>query len=135
MAKFYKTKKIKDFRIQDYIAADDILFEHKYKELYENQGTKFEIKKDYEISKIKVLENLDILTPQYLNRSLNEYIHESILEFLFETELTQTLKKYIKNNKEKHRYNDELYTIISPHVFKKPFENFNPETEILICKL
>ena len=90
MVKFYKTRKIKDFTIQDYIAADDILFEHKYKDLYTNQGTKFEIQKDYEMSKIKVLENLNILTPQYLNRSLNQYIHESILEFLFETELTQT---------------------------------------------
>lgn len=135
MPNFYKTKKIKDFTIQDYITADDILFEHKYKELYANQGTKFEIKKDYENSKIKVLEHLDILTPQYLNRSLNNYIHESILEFLFKTELTQTLKKYIKSNKEKHRHNDEIYIIISPYILQKRVENFNPETEILICKL
>lgn len=135
MVKFYKTRKIKDFTIQDYIAADDILFEHKYKDLYTNQGTKFKIQKDYEMSKIKVLENLNILTPQYLNRSLNQYIHESILEFLFETELTQTLKKYIKSNKEKHRHNDEIYTIISPYIFQNKVENFNSETEILICKL
>ena len=135
MAKFYKTKKIKDFTIQDYIPADDILFEYKYKELYANQGTKFEIQKDYEKSKIKVLENLNILIPQYLNRSLNEYIHESILEFLFEEELTQTLKTYIKNNKEKHRYNDEIYSIINPYIFQKRIKNFNPKTEILICKI
>ena len=135
MPNFYKTKKIKDFTIQDYIAADDILFEHKYKELYENQGTKFKIQKDYEISKIKVLENLNILTPQYLNRSLNNYIHESILEFLFEGELTKTLKKYIKSNEEKHRHNNEIYIIISPYILQKRVENFNPETEILICKL
>lgn len=134
MVKFYKTRKIKDFTIQDYISADDILFEHKYKELYEDQGTKFEIQKEYENSKIKVLKNLDILNSQYLNRSLNNYIHESILEFLFEKDLTQTLKKYIKNGKEIHKHNGEFYTIISPHIFQKTIKNFNPETEILICK-
>ena len=104
----YKTKLIPNFSIKEYILADELLFKNKYEKLSEEQGREFKTYHIDDKTKDKLEKNIEILKKEYKNRSTSDYIHESILEPLFEelpyiTSLDQLL--YNESNKFELSYN------------------------------
>lgn len=98
----YKTKLIPDFSIKEYILADELLFKNKYEKLFEEQGRTFKTYHIDDETKNKLEQNIKLLEKEYKNRNTSDYIHESILEPLFEelpyiTSLDQLL--YNESNK------------------------------------
>lgn len=137
----YKTKLIPDFSIKEYILADELLFKNKYKKTFEEQGRTLKTHRIDNKTKIKLEQNIKLLEKEYKNRSTSDYIHESILESLFEelpyiTSLDQLL--YNESNKFELNFNvyylvdstilqhlkevlDEICKIISYPDLKKPY--------------
>ena len=110
----YKAKLIPDFSIKDYILADELLFKNKYEKLFEEQGRTFKTYPIDDETKSKLEQNIELLEKEYKNRSTSDYIHESILEPLFEelpyiTSLDQLL--YNKSNKFELNFN--VYYLIN----------------------
>lgn len=110
----YKTKLIPDFSIKEYILADEILFKNKYEKRFEEQGRTFKTYPIDDETKNKLEQNLGLLEKEYKNRSTSDYIHESILESLFEelpyiTSLDQLL--YNESNKFELSYN--IYYLVN----------------------
>ena len=91
----YKTKLIPDFSIKEYILADELLFKNKYEKLFEEQGRTFKTYHIDDETKTKIEQNIELLEKEYKNRSTSDYIHESILEPLFE-DLTNPYYRKIK---------------------------------------
>ena len=137
----YKTKLIPDFSIKEYILADELLFKNKYEKLFEEQGRTFKTYPIDDETKNKLEQNIELLEKEYKNRSTSDYIHESILEPLFQnlpyiTSLDQLL--YNESNKFELSFNvyylvdsailqhlkkvlDEICKIISYPNLKNPY--------------
>lgn len=110
----YKTKLIPDFSIKEYILADELLFKNKYEKLFEEQGREF---KTYHINnktKSKLEQNIELLEKEYKNRSTSDYIHESILEPLFEElPYITSLDQLLYNESNKFELNFNVYYLVN----------------------
>ena len=110
----YKTKLIPNFSIKEYILADELLFKNKYKKIFKEQRRAF---KTYPIdneTKDKIEQNIKSLEKEYKNRSKSDYIHESILESLFEElPYITSLDQLLYNESNKFELNFNVYYLIN----------------------
>lgn len=110
----YKTKLIPDFSIKEYILADELLFKNKYEKLFEEQGRTFKTYHIDDKTKNKLEQNIESLKKEYKNRSTSDYIHESILEPLFEElPYITSLDQLLYNESNKFELNFNIYYLIN----------------------
>lgn len=109
----YKTKLIPDFSIKEYILADELLFKNKYKKTFEEQGRTFKTHHIDNKTKIKLEQNIKLLEKEYKNRSTSDYIHESILESLFEVPFIASLDQVLNNKSDKFELNYNRYYLVN----------------------
>ena len=109
----YKTKLIPDFSIKEYILADELLFKNKYKKTFEEQGRTFKTHRIDNKTKIKLEQNIKLLEKEYKNRSTSDYIHESILESLFEVPFIASLDQHLYNESNKFELNFNVYYLVN----------------------
>ena len=110
---FYKTKSIPDFSIKEYILADELLFKNKYEKLFEEQGCTFKTYHIDDETKNKLEQNIELLKKEYKNRSTSDYIHESILESLFENlPYITSLDQLLYNESNKFELNFNVYYLV-----------------------
>lgn len=110
----YKTKLIPDFSIKEYILADELLFKNKYKKIFEEQGRTLKTHRIDNKTKIKLEQNIKLLEKEYKNRSTSDYIHESILEPLFEElPYITSLDQLLYNESNKFELNFNVYYLIN----------------------
>lgn len=109
----YKTKLIPDFSIKEYILADELLFKNKYKKTFEEQGRTFKTHRIDNKTKIKLEQNIKLLEKEYKNRSTSDYIHESILEPLFEElPYITSLDQLLYNESNRLELNFNVYYLV-----------------------
>ena len=110
----YKTKLIPDFSIKEYILADELLFKNKYEKLFKEQGRTFKTYCIENETKSKLEQNIELLEKEYKNRSTSDYIHESILEPLFEElPYITSLDQLLYNESNKFELNFNVYYLIN----------------------
>ena len=109
----YKTKLIPDFSIKEYILADELLFKNKYKKIFEEQGRTLKTHRIDNKTKIKLEQNIKLLEKEYKNRSTSDYIHESILESLFEVPFIASLDQVLNNKSDKFELNYNRYYLVN----------------------
>lgn len=110
----YKTKLIPDFSIKEYILADELLFKTKYEKLFEEQGREFKTYHIDDETKDKIEQNIELLEKEYRNRSTSDYIHESILEPLFEgLPYITGLDQLLYNESNKFELNFNVYYLVN----------------------
>lgn len=110
----YKTKLIPDFSIKEYILADELLFKNKYEKLFEEQGRTFKTYHIDDETKTKIEQNIELLEKEYKNRSTSDYIHESILEPLFEElPYITSLDQFLYNESNKFELNFNVYYLVN----------------------
>ena len=95
--RIYKTKLIPDFSIKEYTLADELLFKNKYEKLFEEQGRIFKTYPIDDETKDKIEQNIELLEKEYKNQSTSGYIHESILESLFELPYIRSLDQVLSD--------------------------------------
>lgn len=109
----YKTKLIPDFSIKEYILADELLFKNKYKKTFKEQGRTFKTHRIDNKTKIKLEQNIKLLEKEYKNRSTSDYIHESILEPLFEElPYITSLDQLLYNESNRLELNFNVYYLV-----------------------
>ena len=110
----YKTKLIPNFSIKEYALADELLFKNKYEKLFEEQGRTFKTYHIDDETKTKLEQNIKLLEKEYKNRSVSDYIHESILEPLFE-ELPYiiSLDQLLYNESNKFELSYNVYYLVN----------------------
>ena len=111
--RIYKTKLIPDFSIKEYILADELLFKNKYEKLFEEQSRTFKTYTIDDKTKDKLEQNIKLLEKEYKNRSTSDYIHESILESLFELPYMISLDQLLYNESNKFELNFNVYYLIN----------------------
>lgn len=109
----YKTKLIPNFSIKEYILADELLFKNKYEKLFEEQGRIFKTYHIEDETKSKLEQNIELLKKEYKNRSTSDYIHESILESLFEVPFIASLDQLLYNESNKFELNYNRYYLVN----------------------
>lgn len=109
----YKTKLIPDFSIKDYILADKLLFKNKYEKLFKKQGRTFKTYHIDDETKDKLEQNIKLLEKEYKNRSTSDYIHESILESLFELPYIISLDQLLYNESNKFELSYNVYYLVN----------------------
>ena len=109
----YKTKLIPDFSIKDYILADELLFKNKYEKLFKKQGRTFKTYHIDDETKDKLEQNIKLLEKEYKNRSTSDYIHESILESLFELPYIISLDQLLYNESNKFELSYNVYYLVN----------------------
>ena len=109
----YKTKLIPNFSIKEYILADELLFKNKYEKLFEEQGRTFKTYPIDDETKNKLEKNIELLEKEYKNRSTSDYIHESILEPLFEElPYITSLDQLLYNESNRLELNFNVYYLV-----------------------
>ena len=109
----YKTKLIPDFSIKEYILTDELMFKNKYEKLFEEQGRTFKTYPIDDETKNKIEQNIELLEKEYKNRSTSDYIHESILETLFEElPYITSLDQLLYNESNKFELNFNVYYLV-----------------------
>ena len=112
--RIYKTKLIPDFSIKEYILADELLFKNKYEKIFEEQGHTFKTYHINDETKNKLEQNIELLEKEYKNRSTSDYIHESILELLFEElPYITSLDQPLYNESNKFELNFNVYYLVN----------------------
>lgn len=110
----YKTKLIPDFSIKEYILADELLFKNKYEKLFEEQGRTFKTYPINDETKNKLEQNIKLLEKEYKNRNTSDYIHESILEPIFEElPYITSLDQHLYNESNKFELNFNVYYLVN----------------------
>ena len=109
----YKTKLVPDFSIKEYILADELLFKNKYKKLFEEQGRTFKTYHIDDKTKDKIEQNIELLKKEYKNQSTSDYIHESILESLFELPYIISLDQLLYNDSNKFELSYNVYYLVN----------------------
>ena len=109
----YKTKLIPTFSIKDYILADELLFKNKYEKLFEEQGRTFKTHHIDDETKDKLEQNIELLEKEYKNQSTSDYIHESILESLFELPYIISLDQLLYNESNKFELSYNVYYLVN----------------------
>lgn len=107
--KIYKTKLIPDFSIKEYILADELLFKNKYEKRFKEQGRTFKTYSIDDETKDKIEQNIELLEKEYKNQSDSDYIHESILESLFELPYIISLDQLLYNESNKFELSYNVY--------------------------
>ena len=111
--RIYKTKLIPDFSIKEYILADELLFKNKYEKLFEEQRRTFKTYPIDDETKNKIEQNIELLKKEYKNQSTSDYIHESILELLFENlPYITSLDQLLYNESNKFELNFNVYYLV-----------------------
>lgn len=110
---FYKTKLIPDFSIKEYVLADELLFKNKYKKTFEEQGCTLKTQHIDDETKTKLEQNIKLLEKEYKNRSNSDYIHESILESLFEVPFIASLDQVLRNKSDNFELNHNRYYLVN----------------------
>lgn len=117
--RIYKTKLIPDFSIKEYILADELLFKNKYEKLFEEQSRTFKTYTIDDKTKDKLEQNIKLLEKEYKNRSTSDYIHESILEPLFEKlPYITSLDQPLYNESNKFELNFNVYYLVDSTVLQ-----------------
>lgn len=111
--RIYKTKLIPDFSIKEYILADELLFKNKYEKLFEEQSRTFKTYTIDDKTKDKLEQNIKLLEKEYKNRSTSDYIHESILESLFELPYMISLDQLLYNESNKFELSYNIYYLVN----------------------
>ena len=111
--RIYKTKLIPDFSIKEYILADELLFKNKYEKLFEEQNRTFKTYTIDDKTKDKLEQNIKLLEKEYKNRSTSDYIHESILESLFELPYMISLDQLLYNESNKFELSYNIYYLVN----------------------
>ena len=111
--RIYKTKLIPDFSIKEYILADELLFKNKYEKLFEEQSRTFKTYTIDDKTKDKLEQNIKLLEKEYKNRSTSDYIHESILESLFELPYIISLDQLLYNESNKFELSYNIYYLVN----------------------
>ncbi len=109
----YKTKLIPDFSIKEYILADELLFKNKYEKTFEEQGRTFKTYPIDDKTKNKIEQNIELLKKEYKNQSTSDYIHESILESLFELPYIISLDQLLYNESNKFELSYNVYYLVN----------------------
>lgn len=115
---FYKTKLVPDFSIKEYILADELLFKNKYEKLFEEQGRTFKTYPIDDETKDKIEQNIGLLEKEYKNQSTSDYIHESILESLFELPYIRSLDQVLYNESKKFGLNFNVYYLVDSTILQ-----------------
>lgn len=111
--RIYKTKLIPDFSIKEYILADELLFKNKYEKIFDEQGRTFKTHHIDDETKDKLEQNIKLLEKEYKNRSTSDYIHESILESLFELPYIISLDQLLYNESNKFELSYNVYYLVN----------------------